>query len=333
MAKASIQIRVDYSVPGGAGGTASVSTEMPNGTGKALSGSGDSDGAKSTLVTEAGGTETTTEDHDGAPPNATVTRASITLSLNCPGGAAPITLEDNSNHSVQGRVDGNCIETIAVNKVRNGLRVVTTTRKKRRCCGDGAKAAAADTVRDELVAFKEEIRDLLDEKFDAGAAVDGDAEQVWLGLRLSGDDGPRIGKVLSDSPAEDAGLKPGDRLIALNDTPLEEAGGLGELLAGLSPFSPIAISLQRGKKDVSVELAPAPRLAAVADIVGAFSMDRACGDDCECSKKVRRSLCGKAWRYLGDGPNGGVMYEELCITIQAGNPNPIEHSCGAGEYF
>lgn len=334
MAKASIQIDVTYSVPGGEAGRASVDTEMPENSGKGLSGSGDSDGARSTLVTEAAGAETTTEDHDRIPDNATVTAASISISLNCPGAAAPISLQDRANHSVEGRVDGNCIETIAVNKVENGTRVVTTTRKKRRCCGEGAKIALADQVRDELVIFKDEIKTLIDSKLDGPATTKPKPDtKVWFGLRFSPEEDGLVEQVIADSPSEDEGIKPGDQVVAINEVSLEELGGVSAFLGEQSSFEPVAFKLKRVGKSLNVEIRPAPRLAASADIIGAFSMDRACGDDCECSKRVKRSLCGKVWRYMGDGPHGGVVYEELCITIEAGNPDPIEHSCGAGEYF
>jgi S1-C subfamily serine protease len=80
----------------------------------------------------------------------------------------------------------------------------------------------------------------------------------WLGVELHYPDGdsPKILKVLADSPAEKAGLKAGDLLVALNGaryaSATEEA--LMEAKSALVPGNTFEVTIARGGRESVLEI-------------------------------------------------------------------------------
>lgn len=72
--------------------------------------------------------------------------------------------------------------------------------------------------------------------------------------------GVRVGAVFPDSPAEQAGIKPRDILLSLNDRRVESNAQLGSVLRQLPPESEVTIRLKRDNeyKIVKAKLAPSP---------------------------------------------------------------------------
>jgi regulator of sigma E protease len=70
---------------------------------------------------------------------------------------------------------------------------------------------------------------------------------------------PVVGRVIGGSPAEKAGLLPGDRLLALDGRPLQTWEDLDEYTQK-SQGRPVRIELERGGKRLSVEVTPYPEL-------------------------------------------------------------------------
>lgn len=88
----------------------------------------------------------------------------------------------------------------------------------------------------------------------------------WVGVELEADDekyGPMtVRKVVPGSPAESAGIQPGDVLVAMNGIALAE-GNLEKIQtarAGWKPGVSIVWTMHRGdeKREVSIQLAPMP---------------------------------------------------------------------------
>jgi C-terminal processing protease CtpA/Prc len=88
----------------------------------------------------------------------------------------------------------------------------------------------------------------------------------WVGVELEGDDekyGPmKVVKVVPDSPAEAAGIQPGDVLVAMNGVALQEGNQekVQAVREELKPGSSVVWTMHRGdeKREVSITLGAMP---------------------------------------------------------------------------
>jgi Do/DeqQ family serine protease len=78
-------------------------------------------------------------------------------------------------------------------------------------------------------------------------------------LRLGTLNGVLIEGVLRGGPAERAGLKPGDVLVAIEGKPVKDPNAMLNLVAALVPGKPASIRLRRDNKDVDVQVAVGKR--------------------------------------------------------------------------
>ena len=82
-------------------------------------------------------------------------------------------------------------------------------------------------------------------------------------FRLGATSGVLIEGVLRGGPAERAGLKPGDVLVAIEGKPVKDPNSMLNLVAALVPGKPASIRLRRDNKDVELQVAvgkrPTPR--------------------------------------------------------------------------
>jgi len=80
-------------------------------------------------------------------------------------------------------------------------------------------------------------------------------------FHLSSTNGVLIAGVLRGGPAEKAGLKPGDVLVAIEGRPVKDPNSMLNLVAALVPGKPASIRLRRDSKDVDVQVAVGKRPA------------------------------------------------------------------------
>jgi serine protease DegQ len=78
-------------------------------------------------------------------------------------------------------------------------------------------------------------------------------------FRLGATTGVLIEGVLRGGPAERAGLKPGDILIAIEGKPVKDPNAMLNLVAALVPGKPASIKLRRDNKDVDVQVSVGKR--------------------------------------------------------------------------
>ena len=76
---------------------------------------------------------------------------------------------------------------------------------------------------------------------------------------------PVIGQVTKGSPAEAAGIKPGDRVTRIDDTAITDFQQLPEIIS-VSGGVPLAIGIHRGSQDLTVRITP--RLMKTHDMLG-----------------------------------------------------------------
>lgn len=76
--------------------------------------------------------------------------------------------------------------------------------------------------------------------------------EVAKQLPYSGRGGALVNEVLPDSPAEKAGLKPGDIIIEWNGRSVEDFSRLSRLVAETKPGTTVRLRVWRGKKELSL---------------------------------------------------------------------------------
>jgi len=93
----------------------------------------------------------------------------------------------------------------------------------------------------------------------------------WVGLLLEDplmaasqgrpwrDETPRVRRVFPGSPAEEAGFRPGDRIIAVNDRQVRDGSGALGAVLDLGPLRPALIDVERGGARLRLAVKPAPR--------------------------------------------------------------------------
>jgi len=97
-----------------------------------------------------------------------------------------------------------------------------------------------------------------------GTAQDTTAdEHPWLGAAIvPTPDGPTIGAVIADSPADKAGLKRGDVIKSIDGTAVSDMGGLRDALKDKKAGDNVTLSISRDGKDqdvtVTLEARPEP---------------------------------------------------------------------------
>ena len=84
--------------------------------------------------------------------------------------------------------------------------------------------------------------------------------RAWLGVMLSGEDGTRIGSVSEESPAEEAGLKRGDRIVEIDGKEIRYANDILRTMRSMSPGDRVRVRVERdgGEKTLSVTLGERP---------------------------------------------------------------------------
>ncbi|MGH9867905.1 MAG: PDZ domain-containing protein [Candidatus Polarisedimenticolia bacterium] len=75
--------------------------------------------------------------------------------------------------------------------------------------------------------------------------------RAWLGIMM--DDGARITQVVDGSPAEEAGLKRGDRIVEINGEPVEESEDVIEQMRDLDPGDSVRLRVKRDGEEVSLK--------------------------------------------------------------------------------
>lgn len=88
------------------------------------------------------------------------------------------------------------------------------------------------------------------------------AVRVYVGVVVDSDaegDGVVLAEIAEDSPAERAGLQPGDRLVRWDGQKLTDADGWRRLLSGHSAEDTVKIGIKRGEEEVTLEVTLAGR--------------------------------------------------------------------------
>jgi serine protease DegQ len=83
--------------------------------------------------------------------------------------------------------------------------------------------------------------------------------EIAESFRLPSTHGVLIAGVLRGGPAEKAGLKPGDILVAIEGTPVKDPNSMLNLVAALVPGKPASLRYRRDNKDVDVQVAVGKR--------------------------------------------------------------------------
>lgn len=80
----------------------------------------------------------------------------------------------------------------------------------------------------------------------------------WLGIELASTPAPgmavglEVTRVLQQGPADEAGLRVGDRIIAINEQPAASSSAVSRLIAHAAPGSDIQLDILRGEEQVTI---------------------------------------------------------------------------------
>ena len=69
----------------------------------------------------------------------------------------------------------------------------------------------------------------------------------------------RFDSVMPESPAEEAGLRTGDRLLKLNDEAVVDLRMYSQILKNLEPGIEVVMEIQRNEKVMEIRLIPTKR--------------------------------------------------------------------------
>jgi serine protease DegQ len=87
-----------------------------------------------------------------------------------------------------------------------------------------------------------------------GVAVQDMTNELAESFKLSKNTGALITEVLPGSPAGQAGIKPGDILVAVNDKPVSDSAGMLNLIAALQPGQHAALKVVRDKAETELSI-------------------------------------------------------------------------------
>ncbi len=71
---------------------------------------------------------------------------------------------------------------------------------------------------------------------------------------LLGTFGARVDRVIPDTPAEKAGLRPGDVIVAVNDDPVTPGRSLADLIARYRPGDEVTLTVRRGNETLELRV-------------------------------------------------------------------------------
>src|SRR5262249_18749151 len=120
--------------------------------------------------------------------------------------------------------------------------------------GFAIPANMAKVVMDQLVRSGKVRRGLL------GVTIQPLTSELAAGLKLSDTRGVLIAGVNSGGPADHAGLKAGDVILAANGKPVNDPNGLRNRIAAAAPGSQVTLHIYRdgSERDVAATVAEAP---------------------------------------------------------------------------
>lgn len=80
-------------------------------------------------------------------------------------------------------------------------------------------------------------------------------EPAWLGVGIADtDDGVLVSELAEDSPAADAGIEVGDLIVSLDDTPVESARQLVEVVQSYSAGDTVTVTVLRGDEEIAFDV-------------------------------------------------------------------------------
>ncbi|OHC67761.1 MAG: 2-alkenal reductase [Rhodocyclales bacterium GWA2_65_20] len=85
-----------------------------------------------------------------------------------------------------------------------------------------------------------------------GVEVQEISPELAESFRLAGTDGALIAGVMRSGPADNAGIKPGDVLLAVGGSPVKDAQGMLDVIAALTPGQPAKFRIRRAGKELEL---------------------------------------------------------------------------------
>ena len=158
---------------------------------------------------------------------------------------------------------------------------------------------------------------------------------VMLGVSLDTDGkiGMKVKSVLKNSPAGYIELREGDRITHIGEQGISQAKDVTNVLAKTTPGITIQITVQRNGSLISAKLKPILVYFPYQSFTSGFEINKFCDSDCNCTLDQPGFFCITIYRYIGEGPNGGVLLQKICVATEGPGQPEFPTACEVHEYF
>jgi hypothetical protein len=139
---------------------------------------------------------------------------------------------------------------------------------------------------------------------------------VWLGFSLDPNttESMVVGSVVNGSPASIAGLKVGDLIVQVGDLAVSGIEEFAPALSDLRSGTEISLQIVRDAEFQFISIVPMSLVLANLNMPDPVP-GKWCDDNCDCARDMPEANCYVNYIYVGEGPNGGVLYIKFCQAI------------------
>ncbi len=158
---------------------------------------------------------------------------------------------------------------------------------------------------------------------------------IMLGISLYTDSevGLKVKGVLPNSPAASIDLREFDRITHIGEQGIFQVEDVTNILSKITPGITIPITVQRDGNIIHTKLEPILVYFPYQSFASDFELNKFCDSDCNCTLDQLGFFCITIYRYIAEGPNGGVLLQKICIATEGPGQPEFPTVCDVHEYF
>ena len=158
---------------------------------------------------------------------------------------------------------------------------------------------------------------------------------IMLGISLYTDSevGLKVKGILPNSPAASIELREYDRITHIGEQDISQIKDMINVLGNITPGMTIPITVQKDGNLIQTKLKPLLVYFPYQSFASDFELNKFCDSDCNCTLDQPGFFCITIYRYIGEGPNGGVLLQKICIATEGPGQPEFPTACEVHEYF